>query len=170
MPVIGITVCGLVAYNEAWLFDTPAARKQTGRYIKSKSLAILLKRSLSFYIFTKCRIVVSSIIDIRHVSVVVVTFGFRRWEALGVSIVSRSISVHCISVADDSPRCNPLTAVIPLLWFRRITQRRRRSDVNLQVGIVVGRLIRLFRRSVTFVSLWKIKRNQSIWFFIQQWL
>jgi hypothetical protein len=78
-------------------------------------LAILLKRSLSFYIFTKCRIVVSSIIDIRHVSVVVVTFGFRRWEALGVSIVSRSISVHCISVADDSPRCNPLTAVIPLL-------------------------------------------------------
>lgn len=72
------------------------------------------------YIFTECGIVVSSIIDIRHVSVVVVTFGFGWWETLGVGIVSGSIAIHSISVGDDSPRCNPFTTVIPLLRFRWI--------------------------------------------------
>lgn len=80
-----------------------------------------LDSRINLKLFTKGRIVVSSVIDIRHVTVVVVALRFRGRET-GVVVVG-TVSIHGVAVSNDSSRCNPLAAIIPLLRFGPVAQR-----------------------------------------------
>lgn len=65
--------------------------------------------------------------------------GFGR-RVTRVRVIA-GIPIHGVAVGEHGPRRDPFAAVVPLLRFRRVAQRRRRPDVHLKVRVVVGRLI-----------------------------